>query len=148
MVWAEHGISLRDLARLLRERAGLILFLGLGVAAVGFGLGTMLPRSFQAEGLLVVDPHEINIPDFQTIRSQGTVEPWGARSAARVLVSRELVEKVARRLDLGADPAFNPALRPSLAGSLPSRRGPGLALSAGARRRGRRLGRPGQRRPP
>ncbi|MGE5778850.1 MAG: GumC family protein [Hyphomicrobiales bacterium] len=119
MVWAaEHAISLRDLARLLRERTGLILVLGLGAAALGFGLGTILPRSFQAEGLLVVDPHEINIPDFQTIRSQGTVEPWGARSAARALVSRELVDRVARQLDVGSNPAFNPALRSNLAETL------------------------------
>ena len=119
MVWAaENAISLRDLARLLRERTGLILVLGLGAAALGFGLGTILPRSFQAEGLLVVDPHEINIPDFQTIRSQGTVEPWGARSAARALVSRELVDRVARQLDVGSNPAFNPALRSNLAETL------------------------------
>jgi len=104
----ELNMGLRELIQLLRERVWMIVGLGVIGAAAGFGIGSVLPRSFHADGLLIVDTQEINIPEFQTIRSQGTVEPWGARSAARVLVSREIVDNAARTLNLENDPDFNP----------------------------------------
>jgi len=105
----ELNMGLRELIQLLRDRVWLILGLCVIGAVAGFGLGSILPRSFHADSLLIVDTQEINIPEFQTIRSQGTVEPWGARSAARVLVSREVVDNASQKLHLENDPDFNPA---------------------------------------
>jgi capsular exopolysaccharide synthesis family protein len=110
----ESALGLRELVRLLLQRGLKIAAFCVVGALIGLGVATILPKSFYAEGLLVVDTQEINIPDFQTVTSQGTVQPWGARSAARVLVSREVVDKAVRKLDLLDDPEFNPALRPSI----------------------------------
>jgi len=78
---------------MLWDRKWLILLSALAAGVAAFVIATVLPRKYTAEALMVVNTQEINIPDFQTIRSQGTVEPWGARSAALVLSSRELIER-------------------------------------------------------
>lgn len=115
-------MELRALVRFIRNRARVILALAALGGAAGFGIASLSPRMFRADGLMLVDTEEINIPDFQNLRSRGTLEPWGARSAARVLVSREVVGAVARKLHLDTDREFNPALRPGLIESvLPER---------------------------
>lgn len=105
------GVDLRDIVALIRRN---LLWIGLAVllgGALGVGIGKLLPKRYQAEGLLVIDTRELTIPEFQSIRSSRTVEPWGGRSEARVLASRELVAAVAAKLDLLHDPSFNPTLR-------------------------------------
>lgn len=101
------AIEPRQLLQLLWNRKWRIALSALAAGVAAFAIASLMPRSYTAEGLMVVNTQEINIPDFQTIRSQGTIEPWGARSAALVLSSRELVERTARTLNLEADPVFN-----------------------------------------
>lgn len=101
------GVEPRQLLQLLWGKKWRILLSAIAAGIAAFAIATIMPRKYTAEGLMVVNTQEINIPDFQTIRSQGTVEPWGARSAALILGSRELVERTARALDLEADPIFN-----------------------------------------
>jgi capsular exopolysaccharide synthesis family protein len=112
------GLDLHELLGTLRLHWRRIFLFALLGAALGVGAGLLMPPSFQAEGLLVIDTQELTIPEFQTIRSARTVEPWGARSEARVLTSRELVERAAAKLDLVHDPDFNPTLRPSVVETL------------------------------
>lgn len=101
-----YDISLRDLASLVWEKKAIIAIAILAFSAASLALGVALPRHYQAEGIVVIDAQEIDIPDFKTVRSLGTVEPWGTRSAGRVLSSREVIEEAARALDLVNDPAF------------------------------------------
>lgn len=117
------GVEPRQLLHMLWDRKWLILLSALAAGVAAFVIATVLPRKYTAEALMVVNTQEINIPDFQTIRSQGTVEPWGARSAALVLSSRELIERTARALDLEADPVFNREL-----GKPPQDSGGGISL--------------------
>lgn len=105
------GINFRDFVALLRRN---LLWLALAVlvgASLGVAASSILPKRYTAEGLLVIDTRELNIPEFESIRSVRTVEPWGGRSEAQVLASPELISTVATKLDLQHDPHFNPTLR-------------------------------------
>lgn len=108
-----YDIGLRDLTSLLWEKKGIITLAILAFAVAGLVLGLALPKHYQADGIVVIDAQEIDIPDFSTVRSLGTVEPWGTRSAAQVLGSREVVEKAARALDLIHDPVFMSQVEPT-----------------------------------
>jgi succinoglycan biosynthesis transport protein ExoP len=108
---ASLGINLRDFVALLRQN---VLWLALAVfvgASLGVAASLILPKRYAAEGQLVIDTREINIPEFESLRSARTFEPWGGRSEAQVLASRELISTVATKLDLQHDPHFNPTLR-------------------------------------
>jgi polysaccharide biosynthesis transport protein len=107
------GLDLRDVLSFLGRHwmtlgFAVVIGAGLGIAAVD-----VLPHRYRAEGLLTIDTRELNIPEFQSIRSSRssrTTESWGGRSEARVLESREMVATVAERLDLQRDPRFNPTI--------------------------------------
>lgn len=104
------GVEPRQLLQLLWDKKWRILLSAIAAGIAAFAIATIMPRKYTAEGLMVVNTQEINIPDFQTIRSirsQGSEDLWNARSAALVLTSREVIERTARVLDLEADPVFN-----------------------------------------
>jgi uncharacterized protein involved in exopolysaccharide biosynthesis len=98
----------------LRERFWLILVVVVLMAGIGFAAGKLLPRSYTADGLMVIETQRVDIPGFQTIRSERTVEPWGGRSEAQVITSRAMVARTVEALGLYRHPEFNPRLRPSL----------------------------------
>lgn len=108
-----YAIGLRDLASLVWEKKGIITISIVAFAVAGLVLGLVLPKHYQADGIVVIDAQEIDIPDFTTVRSLGTVEPWGTRSAAQVLGSRAVIEEAARALDLINDPVFMSELEPT-----------------------------------
>lgn len=105
------GVDLRDLLALLKRNILWLVLAMLAGGALGVTAGMVLPKRYLAEGLLVIDTREVAIPEFQSIRSTRTVEPWGGRSEARVLDSPEMVSAVVTKLDLQHDPHFNPTLR-------------------------------------
>jgi polysaccharide biosynthesis transport protein len=107
------GVDVRDVISFL-SRNWRVLALCAGVGAIlGVAVIGILPPRYSAEGLVVIDTREINIPEFQSIRSARTVEPWGGKSEARVLGSHEMIATVAEKLDLKHDPHFNPTLKDS-----------------------------------
>ena len=71
------GIDVTTLLTTLRERLWLILLSGIVLGLLGYAAGKILPPSFTAEGLMVMETQRVNIPDFQTVLSDRTVEPWG-----------------------------------------------------------------------
>ena len=103
-------VSMRDLIHVLRQHKGAIAVAVIAGGLGGYFAGSVMPPSYTAEGLLVVETRELNIPELQTITSQRTVEPWGARSEARILTSRENVERAVLELQLELDPKFNRSL--------------------------------------
>lgn len=105
------GIELRDLLAILIGALPWTLPAALLLGLAGVWLGSVLPRSYTTTGLLTIDTQRLAIPEFQTIRSERTVEPWGSRSEAKVLTSRALLEKAVHAVDLHKHPAFAP--RPS-----------------------------------
>ncbi|MCB1968874.1 MAG: polysaccharide biosynthesis tyrosine autokinase [Geminicoccaceae bacterium] len=100
-------------AALRRNWGKLIIGLVLG-CLLGMGVAMLMPRSYYAEGLLVIETQELGIPELATVRSSRTVEPWGGRSEARILTSRELVDKAVVELGLQFDDRYNPTLHPTI----------------------------------
>jgi polysaccharide biosynthesis transport protein len=111
---AGQSLTLRDLLSFLLGHWVWLLIAAVVFAAVGVTVGSVKAPRYEAEGLLVIDTAEVNIPELQTVRSNATVDPWAARSEARILASRELVGAAVSNLRLLEDPNFNPVLRLSL----------------------------------
>lgn len=111
---AAQGLSVRDLWTALIHRPLFLLFLTLSGLLLGVTAAVLVPPTWRAEGLLVIDTQELDIQGLSTIRSARTVEPWGGRSEARILTSRELVEKAILDLGLQFDEHFNATLGRSL----------------------------------
>lgn len=109
----QPGLSLGDIARAVARNFLSVLALALIAGFIGFGIGTLLPPKYRAEGLLVIDTQELNIQDLMATRSSRTVEPWGGRSEARILTSDALIRQTVDELALVHDPSFNPTLRPN-----------------------------------
>lgn len=101
------GIDLGTLLRTVWKHFWLILLCGLVMGGLGFAAGKLLPRSYTAEGLMVMETQRLNIPDFQTVLSERTVEPWGGRSEAQVITSRATVARAVDKLGLDRHPSFN-----------------------------------------
>jgi capsular exopolysaccharide synthesis family protein len=136
-------VGLRDLVRILGQRKVWIACAVFAGGLTGYFAGSVLPPSYRADGLLVVDTQRLNIPELRTVTSEGTVEPWGARSEARVLTSRENVERAVLALErdpqvfgLAGEPladrllagAWLPdGLRQATANLLPAQNGEGAA---------------------
>lgn len=107
-------VPLGELLRFLFRRK---VLLALGVTAgVALGLlaASLKPERFSAEGLLVIDTARLTIPELSPLASNRTVEPWGGRSEARILTTREIVAAAVDELRLIDHPAFNPTLAPPL----------------------------------
>jgi capsular exopolysaccharide synthesis family protein len=122
------GLDFGEVLALLRRALPWCLLGGIALGAAGAWFGTLLPRAWTAEGLLTIDTQRVAIPEFQTVSSERTVEPWGARSEAKVLTSRAMVEAAVRASGLDRHPAFAP--RPPLVARLAKL--PGLPASLAA----------------
>lgn len=110
------AVPLHALSQLLWRRKTLLLLAMLVGMALGVWLAEVRPRTYTAEGLLVIDTAQLAIPELSPVASGRTVEPWGGRSEARILTARETVADAVDELGLVLDPAFNPTLdRPLLA---------------------------------
>jgi polysaccharide biosynthesis transport protein len=105
------GVDLRDIVSILMGKFLWLLLAMLVGGVLGVAASAVLPERYLAEGLLVIDTRELNIPEFQSIRSARTVEPWGGRSEGQVLASREMVSAVVTKLDLQHDPNYNSTLQ-------------------------------------
>lgn len=116
---AAPGVDRSDIVALLRQNCVRLVFAAIVGGGLGVAASTVLPKRYLAEGLLVIDTREINIPEFQSIRSARTVEPWGGRSEARVLSSREMVSAIVTKFDLQHDPNYNTTLQASPLSEIP-----------------------------
>ena len=77
------------------------------------------PR-YTASAVVMLDSRQETVVDFESVVSGLAGDQASINTEVAVLRSRELIEKLVRRMDLTQDPAFNVALRPepklSLAG--------------------------------
>ncbi len=122
------GLDFAEVLALLRRALPWCLVGGVTLGVAGAWLGTLVPRAWTAEGLLTIETQRVAIPEFQTVSSERTVEPWGGRSEAKVLSSRAMVEAAVRSTGLDRHPAFAPGV--SLAARLAAL--PGLPASLAA----------------
>jgi succinoglycan biosynthesis transport protein ExoP len=129
------GFSVADLIRILRRRLVLILATIATITALGTLVTFQLTPKYRAEAVLILDSRKQQIANIQDVVSGLSTDNSALRSELDVLTSRPLAGKVIDKLNLMADPEFNPALQPPtpVIGSLLGWLGYGQAsdLSAG-----------------
>jgi succinoglycan biosynthesis transport protein ExoP len=109
---AQAGLTLAAaLAILRRRRLTLALFLVLVPLLAWIALQRVPPR-YTATGAVFYDPAGYAVQELQSILRVDPTTDAVLNSQAEILRSLRIAERVADRLDLAADPAFNPALRP------------------------------------
>lgn len=109
---AQAGLNLAAaLAILRRRRLTLVLVLVLVPLLAWITLQRM-PSRYTATGEVLYDPAGYAVQELQSILRVDPTTDAVLNSQAEILRSLRIAARVADRLDLAADPAFNPALRP------------------------------------
>ena len=102
----------RDLLeRLQRHKALLAATVGLVTLAAVVVVSQMTPR-YSARTQILVGVPKTNVVDVEDVLRGLRTDRATIESEILVLTSRTLAAKVAERLDLASEPAFNPKLRP------------------------------------
>ena len=70
-----------------------------------------LPRSFQATALVMIEPRQSQVVEIESVLSGLPPGAETLNSEIQVIRSRRLADRVIEKLNLEADPEFNPALR-------------------------------------
>lgn len=107
-----EGAQLASSLRFLRRRLGIILgscFVAIGLAGL---VAYSLTPQYTARAYLMIDARQVHVTDVQSVLSGLTAENAVLRSELDVLNSPDLMENVARYLDLFSDPYFNPPPEP------------------------------------
>ncbi len=107
-----RSVSLSDLTRSLWRRRRLILAIVLPLMIVTLVIVEQMPKSFTAEGSMVIGARKFMIPELQAL-TMPTGDAAIVRSEVAVLRSRTLLQTVAKQLRLDQVPEFNPSLRPA-----------------------------------
>jgi succinoglycan biosynthesis transport protein ExoP len=112
--WLSEGerpqLSLRELLAILRRRLKLIIVCTALITIAAAIVALLLPRSYRAEALVVVDARRQQITNVQEVLSALPLEQVALRSEIDVLKSNGLIEKVVREAELASRAEFNPAL--------------------------------------
>ncbi|SFH91251.1 polysaccharide biosynthesis tyrosine autokinase [Albimonas pacifica] len=102
----------RALLRLLRREAWRIaLVLLVALALAGWRLIAATPM-WQAEATVVLDTREAQVVDIESVMSGLSADSSVVNTEVEVLRSRNLMDRVVAKLELEADPEFNPDLAP------------------------------------
>ncbi len=106
---AEAEIDLVALGRTLwRGKLWLVLGVALAAAAAWAWATYVAVPHYTARATVVLEPRQASVVDLQSVVSGLGTDQMSVNTEAEVLVSRRLMERVAERLGLAADPAFNP----------------------------------------
>jgi uncharacterized protein involved in exopolysaccharide biosynthesis len=115
------SFQLRDLARVVRERGGLIGIVAVATVALAAVVVMVLPTLYSSSASVMLDTRKNNVTDLSAVLSQLTTDPSSLQNQIQILTSRDLAAEVIAKLKLYDDPEFNPALKPSAAGKLDPR---------------------------
>jgi succinoglycan biosynthesis transport protein ExoP len=107
----EPWLTVPNVLRLLWRRLGLVVFSTCVLSMVGVGLTLLLPRTYESETLIVVDPRQEQVSNVPEVMSQLPAESAVLRSEVDALQSSGLIRSVVERADLASLPEFNPSLR-------------------------------------
>jgi capsular exopolysaccharide synthesis family protein len=107
-----EGSSLRYFVGILMSRARLAVGVAIATLFLVVVIGLQIPRSYYAEGSLLIQPRRANLT--QTQQPQPNMLPPDTSAVdteVELLRSRAVAEAVATKLKLYDDPEFNPALK-------------------------------------
>jgi uncharacterized protein involved in exopolysaccharide biosynthesis/MinD-like ATPase involved in chromosome partitioning or flagellar assembly len=113
---AEPWLTIPNVLRLLWRRIGTILPCMCTLALLGIGITLALPRTYEGETMIVVDPRREQISSVQEVVSALPAEDAVLRSEVDALQSSGLIRSVVEYAGLTSIPEFNPALRDAGAG--------------------------------
>lgn len=105
-------VSLRELASRLWRGRWTILLAGLLAAAMAFAVTARMPDRYTATARVMFAAEQPNIIDLKDILTDPEFTQDTLQNEVEVLRSTSLIDRVVDQLALGADPEFNPLLRP------------------------------------
>jgi polysaccharide biosynthesis transport protein len=108
---AENWLNLPNFLRILRRRLGQIVLCTSILSGAGLAIILSLPRTYQAETLIVVDPRREHISSVQEVMQALPPEQATLRSEVDALESNDLIRDIVERGNLIAIPEFNPDLQ-------------------------------------
>ena len=109
---ASGGRWFREFVERLRRHKGLVLaVMGVGTLATFLVVSQLTPR-YSARTMILVGVPETNVVDVEDVVRGLRTDRATIESELQVLKSRSLAGKVADKLGLVQEPAFNPRLRP------------------------------------
>lgn len=107
----DDGIDLRGLLLTLWRGKWIIAVCCVVTGVLGILAVSQTQPSFTATAKVMFQPPQMNIVDLQEVLAAPELGRDGLNTQIEVLRSTRLIERVAMRLGLESDPAFNPALR-------------------------------------
>ena len=109
--WPSGEVSLNQVIAALWRRKYMILGVMLLFGFVGFVIAQQLTPKHMAQGILAIDARPTFLPQLGNAMAPLAPDAAAVRSEAQILSSRELLEDVARKLNLDRVPEFNPELQ-------------------------------------
>ncbi|MFM2130135.1 MAG: hypothetical protein RL477_1681 [Pseudomonadota bacterium] len=109
---AQSGLSIPHVLNILKRRRYLILGIALFLTAWATVYANSLTPLYSSEVNLVVEPSRQRVLNVESVVSSLRPDYYTNETEAAVLSSRELARKVVVKLDLVANPLFNPSLKP------------------------------------
>lgn len=106
-------VGLRELASRLWRGRWTILLAGLLAAALAAVVTARLPERYTATARVMFAAEKTNVIDLKDILADPAFSKDTLQNEIEVLRSTSLIDAVVARLDLAADPEFNPTLRPA-----------------------------------
>jgi capsular exopolysaccharide synthesis family protein len=108
-----EGSALRYFIGIIMSRARLAICVGTVTLVLVTAIGLQIPRSYYAEGALLIQPRRTNLTQTQQQQQQNWLPPdtSAVDTEVEMLRSRTVAEAVVSRLKLYNDPEFNPALK-------------------------------------
>ena len=112
------SFQLGDLARVVRERKGLIQAVAVATVALAAAVVLILPTLYSSSASVMLDTRKNNITDLSAVLSQLPTDPSSLQNQIQILTSRDLASEVIAKLKLYDDPEFNSAIKSGGGGNL------------------------------
>jgi uncharacterized protein involved in exopolysaccharide biosynthesis/Mrp family chromosome partitioning ATPase len=106
---APDAFGFPELLTLSRARWRLIRNIALGVVAVTMLVLSVLPSTYTATAVVMLDPRKNNVAELSSVLSEQPTDPASVQNQIQILTSRDLAGEIIQRLDLADDPEFNGA---------------------------------------
>ena len=108
-----EGSALRYFFGIILSRAKLAICVGIATLVVITAVGLQIPRSYYAEGSLLIQPRRANLAQAQQPQQPNYLPPdtSAVDTEVELLRSRAVAEAVVLKLKLYSDPDFNSALK-------------------------------------
>ena len=100
-------LDLRETGRLLRRRIKIVSRMMILFAVIGLVLAVMLPPQYRAEVTLLMDQRQSKILDVSGGFTALSGENAAMRSEIDIIMSRSVLDRVIKKLNLLEDPEFN-----------------------------------------